>query len=254
MFGYPKFDKNGTKVLTRMDGKNSNMLMDITVQKLEAMDSIIVEEQEKETAILLVQGKIEYQWEGKTVLAERKSWLNDFPYCLHIPKGVIATVVGVEDSEIIIQCTTNDRVFESKMYAPDDVQKTVSCDGLWENTAVRDVITIFDYNNAPYSNMVIGEVYCRQGRWWSYIPHSHPQPEVYYYKFLSEEGFGACFLGDKAYTIKDGSYGCIEGGLIHPQVTAPGYPMYNCWMIRHLDGNPWTTRVDDTRFTHLLSK
>ena len=64
---------------------------------------------------------------------------------------------------------------------------------------VRTVRTVFDYENAPYSNMVNGEVINHQGSWSSYTPHSHPQPEVYYYRFQREEGFGACFIGDNAY-------------------------------------------------------
>ena len=112
--------------------------------------------------------------------------------------------------------------------------------------------TVFDYDNAPFSNLVVGEVLARQGRWWSYIPHYHPQPEVYYYKFEREEGFGACFIGDEAHTIKDGSAGCFPGGKTHVQVTAPGYPMYCCWIIRHLDGDPWLkTRIVDERYAWL---
>ena len=33
----------------------------------------------------------------------------------------------------------------------------------------------------------------------------------------------------------------------------PGYQMYTCWMIRHLDGNPWlqTDRCEDERYVWL---
>jgi len=53
------------------------------------------------------------------------------------------------------------------------------------------------------------------------------------------------------YKIKDGSFSAIPGHVTHPQVTAPGYLMYTCWMIRHLDGNPWTDRIDDERYLWL---
>ena len=53
------------------------------------------------------------------------------------------------------------------------------------------------------------------------------------------------------HTIIDGSAGCFPGGKTHVQVTAPGYPMYCCWMIRHLDGNPWDkTRIVDPRYEY----
>ena len=41
----------------------------------------------------------------------------------------------------------------------------------------------------------------------------------------------------------------IPGGVIHPQVTAPAFLMYYCWMIRDLEDNPWTDRIVDPRYT-----
>lgn len=102
--------------------------------------------------------------------------------------------------------------------------------------------------------MVIGEIVSYPGRWSSYIPHHHPQPEVYYYKFDKSQGFGACFIGDKAYKVKDGDFAIINGGYTHPQVAAPGYRMYYSWMIRHLDSNPWMDRIDDEDHKWLLIK
>ncbi len=49
---------------------------------------------------------------------------------------------------------------------------------------------MFDLDNAPQSNLVMGEVFNQPGRWSSYPPHHHPQPEVYYYQFEHPEGFG----------------------------------------------------------------
>mgnify|MGYP000600444855 CR=1 FL=1 len=53
----------------------------------------------------------------------------------------------------------------------------------WDGTADRQVLTVFDYENAPYSKLVLGEVFHKPGCWTSYPPHYHPQPEVYYYEF-----------------------------------------------------------------------
>ncbi len=253
MFDYPEF-KNGVKTLSQVNGKNRNMLMDITVRILRAGETRSIYKKDKETAILLLSGKIKFSYAGKNETVSRKDMFSEDASCLHFPKGIRVKITALSDAEIIEQSTVNDRAFDVKLYRPEDIQFFISCQGKWENTAVRDVKTIFDYTNAPYSNMVLGEVIARQGRWWSYIPHNHPQPEVYYYKFMRPEGFGACFIGETAYTIKDGSFGAFPGGLNHPQVTAPGYPMYCCWMIRHLDGNPWTDRIDDPRYTWLNEK
>lgn len=103
---------------------------------------------------------------------------------------------------------------------------------------------MFDLDNAPQSNMVMGEVFNQPGRWSSYPPHYHPQPELYYYQFDHPEGFGAGFEGNTPYKTENGSCLCIRGGNAHQQVTAPGYEMYYVWLIRHLDGDPWDkTRI-----------
>lgn len=255
MFSYPKFNKNGVKTLCKIDGKNSEMLMDISVIKLEKGKSKKFYSTDKEIALLLIDGEVNFKAADINEQAERHGLFDDLPTTLHVCKDTQITVTAVNDARFIIQSTLNDRVFPAKIYRKSDVIRTVSCENLWENTAVRDVNTIFDYDNAPYSNMVIGEVLARQGRWWSYVPHSHPQPEVYYYEFERPEGFGACFIGEEAHTVKDGSCGCFVGGKTHVQVTAPGFPMYNVWMIRHLDGDPWLkTRIVDERYTWLESE
>lgn len=252
MFAYPEFNKSGVKTLTKTDGINKNMLMDICVYKLPKGKRRSFLFADKEAAFLLTEGKVRFTVDGKVTTASRKNVFEELSTCVHAARNIRVSVYALEDSEFIMQATLNDRDFGYKVYKPKDVICSVSCEGMWENTAVRDVNTVFDYDNAPYSNMVLGEVIARQGRWWSYVPHSHPQPEVYYYKMHRPEGFGACFIGDKAYTVKDGSAGCFEGGYTHVQVTAPGYPMYCCWMIRHLDGNPWLkTRTVDKRYEWL---
>lgn len=251
-FAYPKFNKNGVKTLAKTDGINKDMLMDILVVRIPKGKSKTFAQAEKEMCVLLTEGSIVIQGAGIEKSATRSGVFDDLPVCLHVCKGNKIKVKAVTDCEIIYLATYNNRTFDAKYYDKCDVIKSVSCEGLWENTAVRDVNTIFDYSNAPYSNLVVGEVLARQGRWWSYLPHSHPQPEVYYYKMPTEEAFGACFIGEmQPYTVKDGSVGCFPGGKTHVQVTAPGYPMYCCWMIRHLDGNPWDkTRIVDPRFEY----
>ena len=251
MFYYPAF-QNGKKVLSTVEGETADMMMDIFVYQMTQGQSLDFFSETMETAILLVTGKVTLAWDGNTKTVSRSGMFTQGPSVLHVCKGVRVTVTADEDSEILTQSTENERTFDSRLYLPDDCIYSTSCEGKWENTAVRDVVTVFDYEIAPYSNMVLGEVYARQGRWWSYTPHWHPQPEVYYYKFDRPEGFGACFIGETAYTVKDGSCGCFPGGNTHVQVTAPGYPMYNVWMIRHLPGDPWEkTRIVDERYEWL---
>lgn len=244
----------GKYVLTEIDGKHSNMLMDIQVEKLKKNEVRKYLSDTKETAVLLLDGKVELSWENKKLETERHSVFDESPTCLHVCKDKTITVVALSDCEILIQQTENNKVFESILYNEDNCKSDIFGEGVWNDTARRVVRTIFDYNNAPYSNMVMGEVITYPGKWSSYIPHHHEQPEVYYYKFNKPQGFGFSLIGEDAYKIVDNSFAAIPGGLVHPQTSAPGYAMYYCWMIRHFDNNPWTERIDLEEHKWLLEK
>ena len=248
-FAYPEFDENGVKVLSRAGDAVNDMMMNITVYRMKAGEERAFLREKEEMAVLLVTGDVTFNWNGQRKTGHRDSFIEEGPYCLHTPKGVAVTVRANFDSEVLVQTTENLRNFDPVFYRPEDCRDDIFGLDVFDNKMKRTVRTVFDYKNAPYSNMVNGEVINHQGGWSSYTPHHHPQPEVYYYRYERPEGFGACFLGDEVYKIKDGSCACIPGGVTHPQVTAPAFPMYYCWMIRHLEGNPWTDRIVDPRYT-----
>ncbi len=245
------FDPAGAKTVSEED---SAMMMDIRVYRMKKNDVLSFSDDKDETAVLLTEGKVTYSWEGNEEKASRKNVFEEPPYCLHFSKGRKAEIKADEDAEIIVQKTANDRDFETKFYTPKENKIELMGATQWEGTAKREVLTVFDYQNAPYSNMVIGEVITKAGRWSSYIPHSHRQPEVYYYKFEKPQGFGAAFVGDDVFKSRDGSCVRIPGGLTHPMTAAPGYNMYYCWMIRHLPNDPWTTRDNDPDHVWLLGE
>ncbi|MDQ0204152.1 5-deoxy-glucuronate isomerase [Pectinatus haikarae] len=234
---------------------DSNMMMDIGYQVMNKNDAIFFEEKGKETAYVILTGEVEISWEAHTEKMKRTSLFDENPYCLHVPSGVKVSIKALNDAEMLIQKTENDRNFTAKFYYPKDVQCDIFGKGQWGGCAERTVRTIFDYENAPYSNMVNGEIINKPGRWTSYIPHFHPQPEVYTYKFDKPQGFGGCFIGDDAFKIAHNSWCAVPGGQTHPQTAAPGYVMWYSWMIRHLPGNPWVkTRTDDSEHTWLLAE
>ncbi|ROR31576.1 5-deoxyglucuronate isomerase [Mobilisporobacter senegalensis] len=253
MFGYPEFSTAGEKVLTTRDGIYKDMMMDIRIYKMQKGQEKVFCMEKDEAAYLLISGSIEYSYENHKITANRKNCFEEGAYCLHVSRGTVVTIKAFAESEILVQTTENATEFVGKFYTPEDCMESTAGIGLCNNTAVRLVRTVFDYSNAPYSNMVLGEVVATQGGWSSYIPHHHPQPEVYYYHFDLPQGFGACFIGEDAFKIKDGSFCAIPGGLTHPQVTAPGYQMYTCWMIRHFEGDPWKARIDDPEHIWMLN-
>jgi 5-deoxy-glucuronate isomerase len=252
VFGYPDFDSSGEMILTTYDNAYRDMLMDIRVFRMKAGEKRNFRMEGEECAVLLQNGEVILRWEKNEKAASRKDVFTEGPWALHVSNGIEVQVECVKDNtEILVQCTKNNKLFDSKLYSPTDAPWKDVCRGKYGDTANRFVNTIFDYNNAPYSNMVLGEVLNDRGNWSGYIPHEHPQPEAYYFLFDRAEGFGASFIGDEVYKSTHRSFSAIPGGKLHPQVCAPGYVMYTCWMIRHLLGNPWTTRVDDPRYTWL---
>ncbi len=253
VFGYPEYDEKGEKILTTYDNEYKAMMMDIRVYRMKAGETRTFLREGEETAVLLLSGNITYKWNGNEAAATRKDVFTEGPWCVHGCTGTEITVVANAESQILVQCTKNEKDFGAKLYKPEDAPWGYSCVGKFGNVAKRRVNTIFDHDISPESNMVLGEVLNDRGNWSGYLPHRHPQPETYLFKFDRPEGFGASFVGDQVFKSVDNSFSAIPGGELHPQAVAPGFQMYTCWMIRHIDGNPWlqTDRCEDERYTWL---
>ena len=220
--------------------------MDIGLLVMEDGDVYTIREAEKETAVLLFAGCVTYQWDGKTVEASRPDCFHHEAYCLLAGKDTEIVLTAHGHSELYIQKTLNDKPYEAVLYTPDTVQtEHKGFSGELMGCMSREIKTFFDLDNAPFSNMVLGEVLNLPGKWSSYPPHHHPQPEVYFYRVDYPHGFGAGFANGEIY--KTGHNGCavITSGF-HSQTAAPGYAMCYAWGIRHLPGDPWDkTRIDD---------
>lgn len=245
MLERPEFNENNEQILCEMGGKNADMLMNIKVRRLAAGESFDILDGADETAFLLLCGQVRFDYCGRSdETAFRESPFVKTPYALHVCRGTAVTVTAIADSEVLIQQTDNERAFDPVFYTPEKCLYQEFGASQWEGTGLRTCATMFDLSNAPYSNMVMGEVFHHTGRWSSYPPHHHPQPEVYYYRFDHPQGFGAAFMGDDVEKSTDGSFLCIKPNNAHQQVCAPGYTMYYVWLIRHIDGDPWDkTRI-----------
>ncbi|MDO4274703.1 MAG: 5-deoxy-glucuronate isomerase [Eubacteriales bacterium] len=253
VFGYPGFDEKGEQILTTYHNEYRDMMMDIRVYRMGDGDERTFGREGEEVAVLLLSGKVNFKWDGQEKTVSRKDVFTQGPWCVHVCTGDSVVVKAMAETEVLVQATKNRNTFGAKLYAPKDAPWNYSSVGKFGNVAKRRVNTIFDHDIAPWSNMVLGEVLNDKGNWSGYLPHRHPQPETYYFKFDRPEGFGASFVGDQVFKSTDGSFSAIPGGELHPQAAAPGFQMYTCWMIRHLDGNPWlqTDRCEDERYTWL---
>jgi 5-deoxy-glucuronate isomerase len=147
--------------------------------------------------------------------------------------------------------TANERSFPATLYLPKDITPEFRGAGLVQGACLRNVRLIFDRTTRPESNLVVGEVVNYPGKWSSYPPHHHDQPEIYHYRFTDPRGYGHAELGEDVAKVRDGDTVFIPPGLDHAQVSAPGYGMYYLWMIRHLPGNPYTgfTFAEEHRWT-----
>lgn len=244
----------GYNELTAQGGSHSDMRMDIGVYLFSAGERIELLDEANETAVLLLDGEITLEWAGESHSAARAGVFDDRPTCLHVPRGVKVTATAAVKMELLIQKTANERQFEPVLYKKQDMKDVLLGEQGMQGCALRILRDIFNYSNAPYSNMVLGEDIHLPGRWSSYPPHHHPQPEVYYYRFDRPQGFGVSIIGDDATVIMNNHISAIPGGLCHPQAAAPGYAMFYVWMIRHLEGNPWTDRIDDPAHVWLHDK
>lgn len=220
--------------------------MDVGMLVMEQGDTYSICEAEKETALLLFSGEAQLRCGDVTAQISRPDCFHHEAYCLLAPKGTEISLKATAHTEIYIQQTVNERTYEPILYTPETVQtQHAGANGELMGAMQREIKTFFDYDNAPFSNMVLGEVLNYPGKWSSYPPHHHPQPEVYFFRFDKPQGFGAGFGNGEIYRTGHNGLSVINHGF-HSQTAAPGYAMCYAWGIRHLDGDPWIkTRIDD---------
>ncbi|MCK9526317.1 MAG: 5-deoxy-glucuronate isomerase, partial [Limnochordia bacterium] len=151
---------------------------------------------EKEVAYLLMDGAVRFTYGDQVARAQRSSIFHESSPCLHVPPGTSVEIVAESDLELAITATTNEKQFAPVFYSAEDVRSEQRGQGTMQETSTRIVRTIFDKTNAPDANLVLGEVINHPGKWSSYPPHHHIQPEIYHYRFLPNQGFGVCVLDD----------------------------------------------------------
>lgn len=225
------------------DGEGSKM--DVGVLMLEAGDSYTFHETAQELAWILLYGKGKAEFDGQTVEMDRPNPFDYSTYCLHQAAGGTSVITASAPCKVYVQKTTNHHSFPTRMYLPEDTDTWRRGEDNCAGACLRDVRTSFDYESAPWSNMVLGEVVNLPGKWSSYPPHGHPQPEVYFYHFEKEQGFGAGWVDGEVHELHNNGLAVITEGT-HAMSMAPGYACCYVWGIRHLAGDPWEkTRIDD---------
>ena len=245
--------REGYNSICEIGKLHEDMFMDIGVIKLEA-GGVYTNEAQRERAVLLIEGKVTFRWAERQETLERKSCFDDNPICLHLPKGMAVTIEALEESELMYQAVENTENFQPKLFRAEDTVTDIFGKDTLGNTSIRSVRTVIDDSIAPYSNLVIGEVINHPGKWSSYPPHDHVQPEVYHYRFQPESGFGISLIGDEASKVEHRSTSMVHTNLVHPQCSAPGYAMYYIWMIPHAPKRWMKDRRFEEKHTWLLDE
>jgi 5-deoxy-glucuronate isomerase len=214
--------------------------MDLTVvrqrpgERLEQRDA-------QESAWILLSGAAEVRTENIAAEIRRTLVFEENPSALHAgPSTSISLRAFDQGAEWIVVRTPNHRRFAPRLFTPDQISGEARGAGLVQESALRSVKLIFDRTSRSDSNLVIGEVINLPGRWSSYPPHHHDQPEIYHYRFSDPAGYGHAEIGDDVVKVRSNDTVFIPPGRDHAQVAAPGYGMYYLWAIRHLPDKPYT--------------
>lgn len=194
----------------------------------------------KESAWVLMSGEATVEIDGKSVSLRRGSLFDEAPSAFHVCAGTSAQVQARSECEWAVSQAENSARFEPRVFLPEGLAPEYRGRGLVQDACLRNVRLIFDRRERPGSKLVLGEVINLPGRWSSYPPHHHAQPEIYHYRFTLSQGYGHAEAGDQVFKVHEGDTLRIPGGKDHAQVSAPGYGMYYLWVVRHLENNPYT--------------
>ena len=231
----------GYNPIVTSDGEYAGMLMDFGIFKLHQGQEIS-DSDNKERAILLIKGEVEFEWGGHRAVVGRASCFDEGPWCLHVPPRMPVKISALDTaSELSIHKTVNACQFEARLFTPVDCRAEQRGVPSLKDTATRIVRTVFDMSSRENSNLVLGETINLPGLWSSYPPHYHLQPEIYFYKFYPQNGFGYSEVGGHVHKVRNNDTVLVNPGMAHPQVAAPGYAMYYLWAIRHLDNLPYVS-------------
>lgn len=211
---------------------------------------------EEEYVFCLNCGTVIFNWDGFEERGVRGSCFHEEPYVLHVHKDTRVRITCLsERAEINVANTYNEKQFGNKLYKPCDLiySGMVDVEKL-DGKLKRIKREFFNRTTCPETNLFCGEVVNFPGCWACFPPHLHAEPEIYYYKFLPDQGYGFAEFGDEAIKVVHRSATCNPGGQLHSQATAPGYAGYIMWTQRLPDNGKDITYILDNKHAWLDSE
>lgn len=194
-----------------------------------------------EMALLHMSGSLKVEVNGQVYESTRSSLFDEAPFAVHTPQNTPLHLEALTEIEVTLFETENPKSFAPQVYTQQATKNEHRGRGQVDGACYRFVRTIFDGSTSdPNTELVLGEVVNFPGRWSSYPPHHHPQPEIYHYRFSDLRGYGHAELGDDVFKVQSYDTVKILDERDHAQCSAPGYAMYYIWVIRHLHNNRYT--------------
>jgi 5-deoxy-glucuronate isomerase len=210
--------------------------MDFDILIINKNETYSIKEETKEVAVIVIVGTGTMEFQTSKFSFDRRNWIDNDPTVVHMGPGESVKLTSSSQTRIAIVKTENKENFKGRVYSPDNIATEHRGKDQLDDTCYRLVRLAFDDTISPKeAKLVIGEVLNFPGKWSSYPPHHHSQPELYYYELSPDWGYGHGELGDDVYKIKNGDVLAITNSKTHSQTSAPGFHMYYLWAIRHDD-------------------
>jgi len=228
--------------------------MSFFVRRLAAGDSLLVQTDREEAALVLLGGTCFCDWgKGKTRIGRRKDVFDGLPYTLYLPARTTATIVAETDCEIAECRVPSEAQLEPRLVTPSDVASSLRGGG----NVSRQIVDIIS-PTFPADKLMVIEVYTPGGNWSSYPPHKHDThnppaecdlDEIYYFRIAQPGGFALQNLyggkedGERTVKARDGDVVLVHSGF-HTVVAGPGYDAY---YLNFLAGSSRAMAVTDDR-------
>lgn len=223
---------------TALCHEQDDVAVDLSVVRQRAGETL-TRTDDKECVWLLLDGRVDAAAGDERASLSRGSLFDERPSVVHAGPATEVALQARSDVEWLLARASNARRFAPRIFLPTDCQSEPRGRGLVQDSCLRVVRLVFDLDNRPDSQLVLGEVINLAGRWSSYPPHHHGQPELYHYRFTRPQGYGHAELGDEVLKVRSHDTVKITGAVDHPQVAAPGYGMYYAWIVRHRPNDPY---------------
>jgi len=192
----------GYTSITKMGEEKHDTGINFGILKLKSGEEIKIAS-DLESAYLLIQGQCIFVYDDVEKTAARHSCFDEDPIAIHFAAHRTIKIKAITDCEFAVSQTENKKSFATEIFSGHNMlENEKRGKDILNDTAYRIVRTIFDIRNRPDAKLVLGEVINAPGRWSSYPPHHHPQPEIYHYRFSEPNGFALAEKGEETLRIR----------------------------------------------------